>query len=611
MRLFFRNFNFFGTYFPKSPCIFGQARRHRPHTQKSEKVEARREKATPLPSCVSRLPSSGEHEGTAPTHGSPLNWLSPSCTPLVPFVAQIACSYFVSFVLFVAQIACSYFVSFVPFVAQIASSYEKGGNQISPPRCGEGSYFFAFLFLVALLCIPKDAPASAPDSLYKHDPYDISQAGVVDSADVFVTRVTPVKHLLRLPRYALLLLVNPVEKFAIYAEHAKLWARYYKFFTNKAGTFGLFPHGQLGGETGTGIGVRLFHANWFGHENTIAARYIYSGRNGQFVEGLYVAPEVLGKGLVWKLWGGYLQTRNRSANINGALRGNDARLFELEQVEIETAIEWRLREGAFASYVPQVKLAGTLGFARRDFRPVMGGSQPLSDPGSSAQARLLKGMGKAFNFYRVGLQVVYDDRDFKRPTRRLSLPVDYRYPGRMVAQFGDQFYFARDTGYPERGGFVALEGSVAIGPDRIGFYQMRAEVARYVTLFWKNRILALHARLDKVRSLGDGFVPYTELVQLGGNQSARGYRRGYFRGQGALEFNAEYRYPIWDYWNAFLFWDEGQIFDHFGALRWGGFHSSYGGGIAFRTELGLLAKVKIGRSTVERLLIGFTLRQAF
>ena len=93
-----------------------------------------------------------------------------------------------------------------------------------------------------------------------------------------------------------------------------------------------------------------------------------------------------------------------------------------------------------------------------------------------------------------------------------------------------------------------------------------------------------------MRSVGDGFVPYTELIQLGGNESARGYTRGYFRGQGALQFNVEYRYPIWDYSNVFLFWDEGQIFDHFGDLRWGGFHSSWGG--VFISHGGRFARAK-------------------
>ena len=65
---------------------------------------------------------------------------------------------------------------------------------------------------------------------------------------------------------------------------------------------------------------------------------------------------------------------------------------------------------------------------------------------------------------------------------------DYRFPGRIVTQFGDQFYFARDIGYPERGGFTTLESDWVTGPDRIAFYKIRAEAARYITLFWKNRI---------------------------------------------------------------------------------------------------------------------------
>ena len=35
-------------------------------------------------------------------------------------------------------------------------------------------------------------------------------------------------------------------------------------------------------------------------------------------------------------------------------------------------------------------------------------------------------------------------------------------------------------------------------------------------------------------------------------------------------FNVEYRYPIWDTWNAFLFWDEGQVFDHYKAIEGAG-----------------------------------------
>ncbi len=63
------------------------------------------------------------------------------------------------------------------------------------------SFFSAFVGLCLLmLCVSVEARAfsTESDSLYKHDPYDISQGGVINSADVYVTKVN---HFSRLPRY--------------------------------------------------------------------------------------------------------------------------------------------------------------------------------------------------------------------------------------------------------------------------------------------------------------------------------------------------------------------------------------------------------------------------
>ncbi len=153
-------------------------------------------------------------------------------------------------------------------------------------------------------------------------------------------------------------MVYPLEKFAIYAEDAKLWVRYPELFTTKDGTFGLFPQWQLGGETGTGGGMRIFHTNGFGREKILTAQGIYSGDQGKFGEGLYVDPNLLGTDLIWKIRGGYLQTKNNSANINGALDDSGSRLFELKKVDAETTLEWRLKKGEIAPFVPQFKIVG-------------------------------------------------------------------------------------------------------------------------------------------------------------------------------------------------------------------------------------------------------------
>ena len=106
-------------------------------------------------------------------------------------------------------------------------------------------------------------------------------------------------------------------------------------------------------------------------------------------------------------------------------------------------------------------------------------------------------------------------------------------------------------------------------------------------------------------------IPYSDLTTLGGGQRLRGYKRGFFRGQGSLLLSAEYRYPTWDTWNAFLFWDEGQVFSEYGALGRDRFEYSYGAGISLRTERALLLGVCIARSTEEAGLVGFSLEKEF
>ena len=168
------------------------------------------------------------------------------------------------------------------------------------------------------------------------------------------------------------------------------------------------------------------------------------------------------------------------------------------------------------------------------------------------------------------------------------------------------FYSWRDLGYPERGGLAQAESEYVTGSKNFQFYRVGAEIQRFFTLFWRNRILAVRGRVEKVRGIDGNRVPYSELITVGGADKTRGYRRGYFRGQGALLFNLEYRWPIWDTWNAFVFWDESQSFDHFDNVTSSGFATSVGGGIAFRTEIGLLGKLQVGHSAQNDALIGFT-----
>ncbi|MDA0746456.1 MAG: BamA/TamA family outer membrane protein, partial [bacterium] len=393
--------------------------------------------------------------------------------------------------------------------------------------------------------------------------------------------------------------------------HVQLATQVLDLFTNEEGTFGVFPQVQIGGETGSGGGVRVFHTDLFGKRKIFTGYYIYSGHTGQTGDGLYLDPNLLGSGLYWKTQGAILRTRNRSANINAPVREDSTRLFRIDQGDVETLLGWRKHRGRLAPYLWNATVEAWFGFGRRDFRALSGGGTPLNHAGVSPDASLLRGLDEKYDLYRFGGQIVYDDRDYKAPVRTVSHPLHYKFPGRVMVEHEGLFYSFRDLGYPERGGLVALEGEMTTGSGEIRFYRFAAELQRYVTLFWRNRILAFRGRVEKVRRIGDGFVPYTELVQLGGSKQMRGYRRGYLRGQGTLMFNVEYRYPIWDTWNAFLFWDEGQVFDHFNQVGLSRFRTSWGGGISLRSERGMLMKIQAGHSVAENLLLGISMEQDF
>ena len=223
----------------------------------------------------------------------------------------------------------------------------------------------------------------------------------------------------------------------------------------------------------------------------------------------------------------------------------------------------------------------------------------------------IAGANEAINLLSVGARWAFDDRDFKPPVRTVSHPLNYQFPGRVLLLADDRYYSLRDTAFPERGGLARVEADYVIGSGDVRYFRYAAEIQRFFTLFYSNRILALRARLEKAHPFGDGTIPYSDLTTLGGSQRLRGYKRGHFRDQGSLLFSAEYRYPIWDTWNALLFWDQGQVFGEYGALETDRFEYSYGAGLSLRTERAFLLGLHLARSEEEKALAGVSLEREF
>jgi len=448
----------------------------------------------------------------------------------------------------------------------------------------------------------------------------VAEEDAPDSTDVFETKHYTV---LELPQKVWNALIYPLGEFTIYAEHSELPQRVRNWFTNEDRTFGLFPYGQLGGETGTGIGFNTFHTNLFGREKEFSASYIFAAPERQTGQVLYCDPNVKGSSFYWSAQADFLKTDSEDATVNGIYEGSEGALVgaglaeedwlhEIQRFDGMVTVGWRPNAHELEDYRQNVYLEGRLGFGREELRGGRGAESSFLVPGQSGRVSLVPGLREEISYVSVGGRVAYDDRDYKEPARELSHPLNYQFPGRVLLLADDRYYSFRDIAYAERGGLLQAEMDLVTGSRDVSFLRIGVEAQRFFRLFWRNRILALRARLDKAHRLGDeGIVPYADMPTLGGGQRLRGYKRGRFRGEGALLLSAEYRYPIWDTWNAYLFWDEGQVFDEFDQVKTGEFRSSFGAGIRVRTEKAFIIGLRVGHSEEEKALIGFSLEQEF
>jgi hypothetical protein len=466
------------------------------------------------------------------------------------------------------------------------------------------------LLMCALAARPAPLAADLGDGLPE-------PGAASDTTLVYRTSGNP---LLSFPRSLWTWMVWPLGQATIWAEHEEVPQRVHKFFTNDAGTFGVFPQVQLGGETGTGGGVSLFHNDLFGRDESLEMLYIFSGAGRQRAEALLHDPTVGSGGLFWEAHGAFLETDDEDATINGVVEGRedleallgltgDDVLFGETRADARLSLGWRSNAGPLEDYTPAFTAELRAGWARREVTmeasllPLIGGET------STATALAVPGLGEQQSYLWTGIRLAWDERDAAPPQRELTHSLRYQFPGRVLLLYDGLYHSYRHLAYPERGGLAEMTFDVARGDDT-EFSRLGAEVQLFQPLFWKERVLAGRARLDKVFPSA-GLISYADLPTLGGSQRLRGYKRGTYRGEGALLLALEYRWPVWDTWNAFLFWEEGQVFDDFDQIEGDGFGSSIGAGLTLRSEQAYMLGLRIAHSARTKVLLGFSLDHEF
>lgn len=155
-----------------------------------------------------------------------------------------------------------------------------------------------------------------------------------------------------------------------------------------------------------------------------------------------------------------------------------------------------------------------------------------------------------------------------RPVRLWSGQISLKHDGR------------NHPGQPTRGGWEYLHLGYHRSGGSIEFLSGRLDVRRYLNLF-KKRTLAVRVLVEMIEPLGSKVViPLYLRNHLGGGERLRGYTSHRFSDLDLALASMEYRWPVMEHLDAFVFIEEGRVFgsvvDDF---AWTGWRYSAGAGL--------------------------------
>jgi hypothetical protein len=97
--------------------------------------------------------------------------------------------------------------------------------------------------------------------------------------------------------------------------------------------------------------------------------------------------------------------------------------------------------------------------------------------------------------------------------------------------------------------------------DNLNFNKYFLEISKYYNL-WRKRIITTRLILSRVNADENINLPISTLNRLGGIDVLRGYSKDRFLDNDIALFTIEYRYPIFDNVDAFIFLEEGRTFSN-------------------------------------------------
>ena len=193
------------------------------------------------------------------------------------------------------------------------------------------------------------------------------------------------------------------------------------------------------------------------------------------------------------------------------------------------------------------------------------------------------------------LQVLYNDSALGLESGQLN--------GIRHVDFGFSLeYDSRNSvSQPSSGIHLLAHYEQLIGVDNSkgrDFSSYTIDIKMYLNL-WNKRIIALRGFVKRLETSASNQqpVPIFLASSLGGENSLRGYSGGRFIDNDLAFFSIEYRYPVYQSIDAFLFLDEGRVFkDITNESIFNNFTSSYGFGTRVRSAESVTAVIQIAKS---------------
>ncbi len=389
------------------------------------------------------------------------------------------------------------------------------------------------------------------------------------------------RQVLKAPATIFYAAISPLKWGMIYAQEKQVFTRLSNFFLNDAGTAGFYPTFSVGGRTDFAAGITYFNRNLFNVGHSLDLTTFYTNPTNFKWQANYKVPPN--------------EQRRYQVNVNGNIRQNDDQDIFLggnsgsAENEVDYGIEQYSLQLELGYLIQRNLLASLSGGIDHAVIKNVGTRTDAGTPIEDLENLQSLNVGKP-TLANAGISATFDRRNALSENTNSNLvstvTSSYDFKQTKVRVYSGALF---DAG---------ISYNTAVDSPNYDFLNYYGDWQQFFPLPFlpQNRRLAIRTRLEKRYPLGNDIVPFYKQSILGDPDNLRGYEQDRFRDLGSLLVTVEYRWPIWDTWDAVIFTDQGQVFREFGQISFSRFNSSVGTGLRFMTATDFLFRVEVAFS---------------